>query len=263
MIPLPLACVDFEHRGFAMFRGALDAKTVEELRQIVLRLQSSDIAKSRQVLYTHGAPPPGRPPLTALIDQWLSPHRHSGPTSTRGTAERLRPLAESLLGGAVVLFQDLVLVKRPGQGDFCWHQDYGFWPVDRPDGVVLWTALTSTGPRQAALRFAVGSHLQGVRPVVDLHTGEPQAAGAEREVIEGRYEIVEPTYAPGDVVAFSPLTFHASRPVTGPGERAAWASIFLSARCRWSHGHAPNHPLCRVVVDGAPVHDFDAVGGAP
>ncbi len=41
-----------------------------------------------------------------------------------------------------------------------------------------------------------------------------------------------------------------------PGERAAWSCIFLSPRARWSHANAPNHPLCKVVADGAPVTEL-------
>jgi hypothetical protein len=96
---------------------------------------------SRQVLYTHGPTPEGRPPLTALMDQWLSPFRYSGPCSTRVQADALRPLAASLLGEPSVLFQDLLLVKREGQKRFPWHQDFGFWPVDKPWGVVIWVPL--------------------------------------------------------------------------------------------------------------------------
>ncbi|MEZ4473423.1 MAG: hypothetical protein R3F60_22075 [bacterium] len=54
-------------------------------------------------------------------------------------------------------------------------------------------------------------------------------------------------------MAFTPTTFHASPAMVRPGERAAWSCIFLSPRVRWCHANAPNHPLCRVVADGAPV----------
>lgn len=256
MMPLGPARSDLDSKGFALLQAVLSVDSVRALREIVDRLQSSTIPKSRQVLYTRGAVPEGRPPLSTLIDQWLNPHRHTGSTSTRSHAEQLRPLAESLLGGPAVLLQDLVLVKRAGHGDFHWHQDYGYWPVDRPDGIVFWTALSGASPSRGALRFAVGSHRLGPRHVIDLHTGQPQDPSVPAEVLDGKFDIAEPTYAPGDVVAFTPVTFHASHPLVGPGERAAWSVIFLSSRCRWSHANAPNHPLCRLVLDGTPVHEL-------
>ena len=65
-----------------------------------------------------------------------------------------------------------------------------------------------------------------------------------------------PAYEAGDVVAFTPITFHASPAMRRPGARAAWSCIFLSPQARWSHANVPNHALCKVVADGAPVTEL-------
>lgn len=247
------ARTDLAERGVAYLKAAVAPEFCDGLREAVAVNRACSRPMSRQVLYTHGPPPPGRPPLSVLMDQWLSPFRISGAGSTRTFADAMRPLAAALLGEAGVLFQDLLLVKREGQREFPWHQDFGFWPVDRPVGVIVWVPLQAADGASGALRFAVGSHRLGVRPVVDLHDGSPQDPNASLGFEEDAWPVFAPNYEIGDAVAFTPETFHASPAMQRPGERAAWSCVFLSPQARWRHASAPNHPLCRVVRDGAAV----------
>ena len=243
-------------RGVVLLKGVVSPALLGVLRGAVATNRAVGRPMSRQVLYTHGQAPAGRPPLTALMDQWLSPFLYEGPGSTRAVADALRPIAAGLLGEPGVLFQDLLLVKREGQRAFPWHQDFGYWPVDQPLGVVLWVPLQPSDGASGALRFAACSHRLGPRPVVDLHDGGPQRAGADLAFDPDAWPAFAPAYEEGDAVAFLPITFHASPAMRRPGERAAWSCIFLSPRARWSHANAPNHPLCKVVADGAPVTEL-------
>ena len=242
--------------GVALLPDVIGADQLEALRAALVANRATHRPMSRQVLYTHGQPPLGRPPLTALMDQWLSPFLYSGPGSTREVADTMRALAADLLGEPGVLFQDLLLVKRGGQKEFPWHQDFGFWPVDRPLGVVLWVPLQASDGGSGALRFAAGSQRLGVRPVVDLHDGSPQDMYANLDFDPKAWPMVAPAYAAGDAVAFTPITFHSSPAMQRSGERAAWSCAFLSPRARWSHANAPNHPLCKVVPDGGLVTEL-------
>ena len=239
-----------------MLRGVVSPAVLLALRAALLANRAAEVPMSRQVLYTHGPAPADRAPLTALMDQWLSPFRYSGSGSTRAAADALRPLAADLLGEPGVLFQDLLLVKREGQREFPWHQDFAFWPIDHPLGVVFWVPLRRSDGNLGALRFAAGSHRLGARPVVDLHSGAPQDSTADLAFNPREWPKLAPAYDAGDAVAFKPTTFHASPSMRRPGERAAWSCIFLSPRARWSHANAPNHPLCRLVPDGANVAEF-------
>ena len=234
-----------------MLRRVVAPALLDRLRAAVVANQACGRPMSRQVLYTHGHPPAGRPPLRAIVDQWLSPFQYEGLGSTRAVADALRPLASALLGEPAVLFQDLLLIKRAGQKEFPWHQDFGYWPVDRPLGVVLWVPLQASDASFGAVRFAIGSHRLGPRPVVDLHDGRPQRADVDLAFEPEAWPIFAPTFDAGDAVAFAPLTFHASPAMRRPGERVAWSCIFLSPRARWSHANAPKHPLCKVVTDGS------------
>ncbi len=259
MVNLTEARQELYTNGVALLKGVVSPREIDALREAVRENRAAHRPMSRQVLYTHDKAPAGRPPLTALMDQWLSPFLYDGPGSTRAVADALRPLAAALLGEPGVLFQDLLLIKREGQKEFPWHQDFGYWPVDRPLGVVLWVPLQPSDGASGALRFAAGSHRLGPRPVVDLHDGSPQRVGADLAFDAAAWPTFAPTYEAGDAVAFTPITFHASPAMRRPGERAAWSCIFLSPQARWRHANAPNHPLCKVVEDGSPVTEFHHV----
>lgn len=122
--------------------------------------------------------------------------------------------------------------------------------------MIVWVPLVAADPETGALRFATGSHRLGPQPVVDLHTGLPQDTAAHVQFRAEDWPIAAPSYSPGDAAVFTPTTFHASPPMAREGERAAWSCIFLSPRARWRHANAPNHPLCKVVPDGAHVTEL-------
>src|SRR5690606_22446519 len=109
---------DLAEHGVALLKSVIAPTLIEVLREAVAANRAAQRPMSRQVLYTHGKAPADRPPLTAVVDQWLSPFRYSGPGSTRAAADAVRPLAAELLGEPGVLFQDLLLIKRAGQKAF-------------------------------------------------------------------------------------------------------------------------------------------------
>lgn len=240
--------------GFTLLREIVSTSVLDEVALVMRSLEQRGHPRSRQVLYTHGPVPDGRPHLDTLMDQWLSPHRLPAP-NTRRPARVIRELVTGLLETEPVLFQDLLLRKRPGQRPFPWHQDYPFWPVDAPEGLILWIPLDGTDESRGGLAFARGSHRLGPRPVVDLHDGAPQDPHAELGFDPKRFEIVAPRYQRGDAVAFLPTTFHGSPAIQTRDVRTAWSSIWLPPWLRWDHANAPKHPLCRRVSDGSLVQE--------
>ena len=249
--------------GFAVARAVLPAGPLHALADRVDALFGSARAPSRQVLYVDGRTPPDTPPLDRLLHQWLNPHRYPGDEGTADLLAGPRALAAEALEAAPVLFQDLLLVKTAGQARFPWHQDFPFWPVDRPLGVVIWIPLVANAPRAGGLMFARGSHGLGPQPVVDLHRGHAQDPTQMLPAIDERFEVVCPEIAPGDALIFSPLVFHGSPPRRVGGRRVAWSSIWLHPDVRWSHERAPAHPICRQVIDGAPVHPLTTAAPQP
>lgn len=236
--------------GHVVVPGLLDASAVAALQGSVAALRAV-APRSRDILYTHRPPPTDRDVgMDGLMDQWLNPHRRVGPGSTLQFAAGLRPLVSALLGGPAVLFQDLVLDKRGHHGTFHWHQDFPFWPVDRPRGVVVWTALDPVSEGSGGLRL--GGKTEACGPAIDLYNGRPQP-GFEDAEVPSLTAWTAPTLQAGDAIVFLPLTWHSSGENRDGASRRAWASTWLASDVCWRHAAAPRHPLVGRVVDGAPV----------
>jgi hypothetical protein len=242
--------------GFAVVPGLMTQDDVLMLQARVDGLFESTRPKSKQVLYVNGQVPVGTPPLDDMLHQWLNPHLFGRDEGTSELLEKPRTNARQLLDAEPVLFQDLLLIKEPGQNRFPWHQDFPFWPVDRPDAVVCWIPLVPSDVQGGGLRFARGSHRLGAQPVIDLHRGTRQDRSETPHDLDGEFETVCPRLQPGDAVFFSPLVFHSSAPRSSPGRRAAWSSIWMHPSVRWSHQRAPAHPICKRVLDGGVVGEL-------
>ncbi len=244
-------------QGFAVLKGLLEPGNLAALSEAFDHHEDASIPKSAEVLYTHAPPPRDAPGMQRIMHQWLNPHRRSLPLSTRAVASLLRPTLEALLGEPAVLFQDVLMNKGKTQGPFPWHQDYPFWPIDRPHGIVVWAPLDPVDERSGGLSLAAGSHHAGIGPAVDLHTGSAQPGHAGTVLDPTRYPIVFPTLSPGDAILFHPLTWHGSKENHSGRRRRVWASTWLGASARFSHARAPRHPLCKLTRDGAPVGSLE------
>ena len=238
--------------GFVVVPKLLNRAGVAILSRACDTLLAGDRPKSRQVLYADGNVPDDTPALDRLLHQWLNPHRFGAPDGTRELLSAPRAAATALLGADAVLFQDLILIKDATQAAFPMHQDFPFWPIDRPHGVVCWVSLVPNTMNAGGLMFARGSHRLGVQPIVDLHRDRPQATGLRRVDLSD-FELVTPVLRPGDALFFSPLIYHGSPRRRDPGLRGAWSSSWMHPECCWSHARAPAHSLCRETRDGEAV----------
>ncbi|MDI1443609.1 phytanoyl-CoA dioxygenase family protein [Polyangium sp. 6x1] len=240
-----------ERDGFAVMERLLDVDAVTSLLDSFFHHERSSIPTSAEILYTHAPPPPNTPGMERLMHQWLNPHRRPPPLSTRAVAAHVRPTVEALLGEPAVLFQDVLMDKGDEQGPFPWHQDYPFWPVDEPRGVVVWAPLDPVDELSGGLSLAIGSHHSGIGPAIDLHTGGAQSGSTGVPIDPARYEAHHARLDPGDAIVFHPLTWHASQPNRSGRRRRVWASTWLARSARFSHANAPRHPLCKLTRDGA------------
>ncbi len=147
--------------------------------------------------------------------------------------------------------------KGASHRPFPWHQDFPFWPVDAPLGLIVWAPLDPVDELSGGLWIAEGSQRAGIGPAIDLHTGAAQPGSAGMMLDPARYETARPRLAPGDAIVFHPLAWHASPANRSGRRRRVWSSTWLGASARWSHARAPRHPLCRVLQDGALVSSLD------
>lgn len=243
--------------GFTIVRRLFDDAALRALATSFTHHEASQIPRSAQVLFVHSPPPPETPPFDNLMLQWLNPHKRPAPLSTLAMANLVQAFVEELLGETAVLFQDLLLDKGESQRHhFAWHQDFPFWPVDKPHGLVVWTPLDPVDERSGSLMLAAQSHTAGIGPAIDLHTGNAQPGTTGKHVNLDAYEHVCPVLNPGDAIVFHPLLWHASAPNRSGNRRRAWASSWLAASTRIRHAQAPRHPLCKTIPDGTPVTEW-------
>lgn len=161
-------------------------------------------------------------------------------------AERLAPLARHLLDvDAVVLFQDIFISKPPGTDAVQWHQDYSYWPLDRPDGLTMWLALDHADASNGCLHYIPGTHRLGERQPADFYmgTGQPTRAGLAPLMADERADEAEAVPAlAGSVLVHDPLVWHMSPANATQRPRRAWSLSWLSPDVRWQPAHAP-HPF--------------------
>ncbi len=115
---------------------------------------------------------------------------------------------------ALVLFQDNVIHKPAGTRDRVeWHQDFAYWPLDRPAGVTLWIALADADVDNGCVRFLPGSHHHGERRATDFVRGTQQPGAPD----------LPPLDAPADDLAVPLRLRRGARPEWRHSRPARWS----------------------------------------
>lgn len=158
----------------------------------------------------------------------------------------LGPLLTALYGAPLLLFQDNLVWKRPGTGSAIeWHQDYSYWPLDRPGGLTAWLALDDADVESGALIYAPGTHLLGECEPADFISGSGQPTRDDLPPLDlaaaVRIATAQPVRA-GDLLVHHPLVLHRSGPNPTRRERMGLSLTAIDADVRWDTAHAP-HPF--------------------
>jgi ectoine hydroxylase-related dioxygenase (phytanoyl-CoA dioxygenase family) len=154
---------------------------------------------------------------------------------------------------SVVFFQDNLVVKLPGNPtQIQWHQDYSYWPLDRPWGLTTWLALDPVDALNGGLRFVAGSHQWGERSPADFFEGSGQPALSGLAPLEpDQHPSVCPSVMPGELCFHHPLVWHCSGPNHRERPRRAWTATWVHPSVRWRPAHAPHPDVWRLgVQDG-------------
>lgn len=121
-----------------------------------------------------------------------------------------------------------IRIDNPGEDRYraAWHQEYPA-QLRSVDGLVFWSSLVPLTPELGPVRFALGSHREGLVPVLTQDADHPERAGAyalrlsnETERL-ARYPRAAPLTGPGDLVVVDFLTLHASG--VNRGARSRWS----------------------------------------
>ena len=120
---------------------------------------------------------------------------------------------EEYLGDEVYHYHSKIIWKKPGDGGFDWHQDYGYWYHNAclyPDMGSCFIMLDKATKENGCLKVLKGSHKVGRIGHRVSDTSE-QTADMERiGELEKRHESVYVTAEPGDVLFFHSNLLHSS-----------------------------------------------------
>ena len=121
------------------------------------------------------------------------------------TNERIVKPMEEYLGDEVYHYHSKIIWKKPGDGGFDWHQDYGYWYHNAclyPDMGSCFIMLDRATKENGCLKVLKGSHKVG-RIGHGVSDTPEQTADMERIAeLEKRHESVYITAEPGDVLFF-------------------------------------------------------------
>jgi ectoine hydroxylase-related dioxygenase (phytanoyl-CoA dioxygenase family) len=144
-------------------------------------------------------------------------------------------IARAVIDGPVHLYRTILMTKpsrlehAAGGTDLPWHQDGGrLWGLSADPELQLWTALDHAPRESGCLRFAVGSHHDGL--ATPLGGKVPEHLVEERL---SRHPVVEVSAEAGDVVLIHNLVWHASGLNTSEHPRRGLSVCLIpgSTRC--------------------------------
>ena len=133
--------------------------------------------------------------------------------------QRLIDLLAPIAGGDLWVRWDQAVSKRPGAGEFRWHQDNGYNRL-RTQHFQVWIALTETRKKNGALWLAPGSHRRGLLP-------HARVLGAQIEVQAEVGDSICVDATAGDVVVFSSLMLHRTGPNESDSTRVAYVAEYM------------------------------------
>ena len=129
------------------------------------------------------------------------------------TNERIVKPMEEYLGDEVYHYHSKIIWKKPGDGGFDWHQDYGYWYHNAclyPDMGSCFIMLDKATKENGCLKVLKGSHKVG-RIGHGISDTPEQTADMERiDELEKRHECVHIIANPGDVLFFHANLLHSS-----------------------------------------------------
>jgi ectoine hydroxylase-related dioxygenase (phytanoyl-CoA dioxygenase family) len=199
------AAQDFEDKGFTVAAGFFSKQDVASLLvEIEQRMGHED---TRDQLTDGGLI------FTANV------FRKSPVVQAFLSQQRLIDFLKPIAGGDLWVRWDQAVSKRPGAGEFRWHQDNGYNSL-RTEHFQVWIALTETRNRNGGLWLAPGSHRRGLLP-------HAQVSGAQIEVQAEVGDSLCIDATAGDMIVFSSLMLHRTGPNEADSTRVAYVAEYM------------------------------------
>lgn len=157
------------------------------------------------------------------------------PPNLNDWSHAIAPVVRSFLGDNVLQLNKQYYFRMPGDGDqFAWHQDICFRipkeSFDQIETGYLQTAIVvdRMGSQNGGIEFALGSHKQ---PDLGLVPRDNTERGL-RNYVETAFDNVMVAEAePGDLLLWSVMIVHGSKPNTSIYPRAYFMNGFAKAQC--------------------------------
>jgi len=194
---------EYDERGYVISRGFFSKQEMEalidEIRNAKTRFGVSGLNKGGLVFYSNV-------------------FFHSKPIQDFIAQPKLVDYLKKIIGPNFWVRWDQAVAKQPGAEDFGWHQDNGYSKLQNAH-YQLWIALSDMTPENGGLWLQPGSH-KSLLPhkVVDNHTvydGTPTSP-------------VFIAAKAGDIVVFSSLMLHSTRPNITQQTRWAYVVEYMS-----------------------------------
>ena len=192
---------DFRNNGYILKRNLFSKDEVSKL----IRYIEDNSEKEDQARETFSS--------TGKLNITLWNHPSDDLFGKFSTNERIVKPMEEFLGDEVYHYHSKVIWKKPGDGGFDWHQDYGYWYKQGclySDMGSCFIMLDKASKDNGCLKVLKGTHKVG-RISHDSVSETDQQADLERiALLEKRHETVYIIAEPGDALFFHCNLLHSS-----------------------------------------------------
>ena len=183
----------FNQNGFVLKKKLFTKQEIEKLKQQI----DSDQDKISAARETQSS--------TGKLSLTLWNHPSDDLYSKFSTNERIVKPMQEFLKDEVYHYHSKIVWKKPGEGGFDWHQDYGYWYHNAclfPDMGSCFIMIDKSTKENGCLKVLKGSHHVG-RIDHDTTSGPEQTGDSERiKELEKRLECVYIEADPGDALFF-------------------------------------------------------------
>lgn len=163
------------------------------------------------------------------VFQIFDAHAHDAVVESVCSSDRIVDKVESLIGSSIKLFSDQTLMKPAFHGSIVtWHQDFPYWPFDRPELVSCWLAIDAATSENGCMRLIPGSHKHGVLPTQETNNRLRDQEGADNT------PHVAAELPAGHCLFHHCLTLHSSPPNSSPESRRAISITFMPGELKWT-----------------------------
>ncbi len=192
---------DFRDNGYILKRKLFSEDEISKLTEFIER-NSEKENQARETFSSTGK---------LNITLWNEPSNDLfGKFSTN---ERIVKPMEEFLGDEVYHYHSKVIWKKPGDGGFDWHQDYGYWYHNAclyPDMGSCFIMLDKANKENGCLKVLKGSQKVG-RIGHGVSDTPEQTADLDRiRELEKRHECIYIEADPGDALFFHANLLHSS-----------------------------------------------------